>query len=61
MPKILNRVGNNLISIIMRTKKFIKISKVKKLKDSDLKNIKGGVIMYSISPIYTIDPTELAN
>ncbi|NOU18014.1 MAG: hypothetical protein HOO91_10720 [Bacteroidales bacterium] len=45
----------------MRTKKFIKISKVKKLKDSDLKNIKGGVVVYSINPIYTIDPTELAN
>jgi len=43
----------------MKTKKFIKISKVKKLKDSDLKNIKGGVfLLYSIHPLYGIDPTE---
>jgi hypothetical protein len=45
----------------MKTKKFIKISKVKKLKDSDLKNIKGGVfLLYMIQPLYGIDPTELA-
>lgn len=48
----------------MKTKKFIKVSKVKKLKETDLKNIKGGVgWLYGIHPVplYGIDPTEVTN
>lgn len=41
----------------MKTKKFIKISKVKKLKDSDLKNIKGGVTnLYGVHVLYGVEP-----
>jgi hypothetical protein len=50
----------------MRTKKFIKVSKVKKLKDSDLKNIKGGVgnlygvhVLYGV--LYGIEPVDVTN
>ena len=47
----------------MHTKKFIKLSKVKKLQDSDLKKVKGGVnslikvtLLYGIEPLYGINP-----
>ncbi|NVO09556.1 MAG: hypothetical protein HXX16_06310 [Bacteroidales bacterium] len=42
----------------MKTKKFIKISKVKKLKDSDLKNIKGGAyVLYGVhNLLYGVEP-----
>jgi len=41
----------------MKTKKFVKLSKVKKLHDSELKKVKGGVIwtpLYGIVPLYGI-------
>jgi hypothetical protein len=48
----------------MKTKKFIKVSKVKKLKETDLKNIKGGAgWVYGIQPIaiYSVDPVTDTN
>ncbi|NVO09557.1 MAG: bacteriocin [Bacteroidales bacterium] len=36
----------------MKTKKFIKVSKVKKLNETELKNIKGGKPLYAIGPLY---------
>ncbi len=39
----------------MKTKKFIKVSTVKKLKETDLKNIKGGKGLYGIHPLYGVE------
>jgi len=43
----------------MFTKKFIKLSKVKKLHDPELQKIKGGIgliPLYGIKPLYGITP-----
>lgn len=51
-----------LIYTIMFTKKFIKVSKVKKLQDAELQKIKGGegggvtLPLYGIKPLYGITP-----